>query len=152
MCHHITIQKHIYFYKGIYGHVFTAIFGIFAKIEINLVKIEISINGTDKSKILTSERKIMTKLPDASVRLDVWLWRARFFKKRNLATAYLTTQGVRLTRLNDTRHVTKSSTQVRVGDVVVLRKGRQQFIVEVKSLGVRRGPPTEAQSLFETID
>ncbi len=109
-------------------------------------------NGAGKTSNLTSGRNIVTKLPDASVRLDVWLWRARFFKKRNLAAEHLMSHGVRLTRFNDTRHVSKSSTQVRVGDVVGLRKGRQQIIVKVKSLGVRRGPPAEAQALFETID
>lgn len=94
----------------------------------------------------------MTELPSASVRLDIWLWRARFFKKRNLATEHLTNEGIRLTRFNDTRRVTKSSTQVRVGDVLGLRKGRHHIILEVKSLGTRRGPPAEARSLFETVD
>jgi ribosome-associated heat shock protein Hsp15 len=78
-------------------------------------------------------------------RLDQWLWFARFVKSRSLA-ARLCAAGV-VTINGGT--VTKANQAVRVGDTVVLPQGGWRRTVRVLALGVRRGPATEARTLYE---
>lgn len=78
------------------------------------------------------------------MRLDKWLWAARFYKTRSLAQQAIERGHV---RLNDER--TKSSHEVKVGNLVTVRKGDLQWIVSVKALSERRGPAAEAQKLYE---
>lgn len=91
----------------------------------------------------------MTDLPDARLRLDVWLWRARFFRTRGLATAHVTGRGVRITRLGQTRRVDKAGTGVCVGDVLTFAAGPHIHTIRIVGLGTRRGPASEAQGLYE---
>jgi ribosome-associated heat shock protein Hsp15 len=89
-------------------------------------------------------------LPDPGsegLRLDKWLWQARFFKTRALA-AQLVGKG-RL-RLNQTI-VTKPHHRVRPGDVLTFPQGHVVRVVRVVELGSRRGPASEAQTLYEDI-
>jgi ribosome-associated heat shock protein Hsp15 len=81
------------------------------------------------------------------LRLDKWLWQARFFKTRALA-AHLVGKG-RL-RVNQTI-VTKSHHRVRPGDVLTFPQGRIVRVVRVVGLGVRRGPASEAHTLYEDL-
>ena len=60
----------------------------------------------------------MTDLTDEASRMDVWLWRARFFKTRARAARHVSARGVRLTRLNQTRRGTKPGAGVLPGDIV----------------------------------
>ena len=83
----------------------------------------------------------------AGLRLDKWLWQARFFKTRALA-AQLVGKG-RL-RINQTI-VTKAHHRVRPGDVLTFPQGSAVRVVRVVELGVRRGPASEAQSLYEDL-
>jgi len=88
--------------------------------------------------------------PDAAsagLRLDKWLWQARFFKTRVLA-AQLVGKG-RL-RINQTI-VTKAHHRVRPGDVLTFPQGRIVRVVRVVDLGSRRGPASEAQTLYEEL-
>jgi ribosome-associated heat shock protein Hsp15 len=88
--------------------------------------------------------------PDAAsagLRLDKWLWQARFFKTRALA-AQLVGKG-RL-RINQTI-VTKAHHRVRPGDVLTFPQGQIVRVVRVVDLGSRRGRPDEAQTLYEDI-
>lgn len=78
-----------------------------------------------------------------SVRLDRWLWAARFYKTRSLATVAV--KGGKA-RLNDRR--TKPGATLRIGDRVTVRKGAYQFDVEVTALSERRGPAREAVGLY----
>ncbi|WP_112323950.1 RNA-binding S4 domain-containing protein [Oceanibium sediminis] len=79
------------------------------------------------------------------IRLDKWLWHARFFKTRTLA-AKLVGQGA--VRVNSVR-VTKPSHTVRPGDALTFVAGERVRVVVVTAIGERRGPAPEAQALYE---
>jgi ribosome-associated heat shock protein Hsp15 len=74
------------------------------------------------------------------VRLDKWLWAARFFKTRSLAQQAIAAGKV---KLNEVR--VKPAHEVRVGDAVVAR----EWHVHVRELSDRRGPAEEAKKLYE---
>jgi ribosome-associated heat shock protein Hsp15 len=78
------------------------------------------------------------------VRLDKWLWAARFFKTRALANDAVLGGHV---HLNGTR--VKPAKEVRVGDELSIRIGTSQWTVDVRALAERRGPATVAQTLYE---
>ncbi|HEU4989177.1 MAG: RNA-binding S4 domain-containing protein [Gemmatimonadota bacterium] len=81
---------------------------------------------------------------DARVRIDKWLWAARFFKTRSLATEAV--QGGKV-ELNGDR--AKAAKEVKPGDEVRVRLGPYEHIVIVRALGVRRGSARDAQALYE---
>lgn len=87
-----------------------------------------------------------------TARVDVWLWRARFFKTRALAGQAIGKRGVRITRFGNTRRVSKPGTGVAVGDVLTFTKGTHIQVVEILALGERRGPASEAQGLYRHQD
>ena len=88
-------------------------------------------------------------MSEEACRLDVWLWRARFFKSRALAAHFLEAGRVRLTRAGaGEARVDKASRAVRPGDVLVFAIGGRVFSITVRELGVRRGPAAEAQTLY----
>lgn len=90
------------------------------------------------------DNAVMATNPDR-VRLDKWLWAARFFKTRALATEAV--NGGRV-HLNDQR--AKPSKDVRVGDeIVITRPGAAAMTLHVRELSDRRGPASEAQALYE---
>ena len=78
------------------------------------------------------------------VRLDKWLWAARFFKTRTLAVEAITGGKV---HLNGNR--IKPGHGVTTGDQLRIRKGPYEFIVQVKELSTRRGPASVAALLYE---
>ncbi|MBB4284872.1 RNA-binding S4 domain-containing protein [Roseospira goensis] len=84
-------------------------------------------------------------MADETLRLDKWLWHARFRKTRGLAQALCTGGHV---RLNGTP-VAKASVAVRPGDDLELILGPYRRRVRVVALGTRRGPAPEAQALYE---
>jgi ribosome-associated heat shock protein Hsp15 len=82
-----------------------------------------------------------------TLRLDKWLWYARFMKSRTLATR-LCVSG----RLRVNGAVTnKAHHPLRPGDVLTFAKGPHIRVVKVLALGNRRGPATEAQALYEDL-
>ena len=83
-----------------------------------------------------------------SLRIDKWLWHARFCKTRALAQARAESG---LIRLNGQR-VEKPSAAVRVGDTVTVPTAARGPGGEGAGAGVRRGPPAEARALYETIE
>ncbi len=83
-------------------------------------------------------------MTDSSVRLDRWLWAARFFKTRALAAAAVAGGKV---QVNGTR--AKPAKQLHVGDGVRVRVGPYEWLVNVRALSERRGPPKIAQTLYE---
>lgn len=88
----------------------------------------------------------------ATLRLDIWLWRARFFKTRAMSTAHVRGHGVRLSHLGQIRRTDKPGTLVTVGDVVTFGKAGRIYSVEVLDLGERRGPAEEAQTLYRSME
>ncbi len=81
------------------------------------------------------------------LRLDKWLWFARFFKTRSLSATRVAAGDV---RVNGAR-VTKPATTVQAGDVLTFAIGAQVRIVEVLAVGTRRGPAPEAQALYNDM-
>ncbi len=83
------------------------------------------------------------KTQSCMLRLDKWLWAARFFKTRSLAVDAIASGKV---LLNDAR--VKPARTVQVGDMLAIRHGPYQFIVQVLVLSDKRGPPSQAQKLY----
>jgi ribosome-associated heat shock protein Hsp15 len=81
------------------------------------------------------------------IRLDRWLWAARFFKTRALAQQAIT--GGRV-HLNGQR--VKSARAVRPGDRLEITRGEERFEVQVVALAARRGPAAAARDLYEESD
>ena len=78
------------------------------------------------------------------LRIDKWLWAARFYKTRSLASDEI---GKGRVLVNE--HVAKPSREIRVGDQVPLRQNATQRVVIVKGLSLQRGPAPVAQQLYE---
>lgn len=81
-----------------------------------------------------------------TLRIDKWLWWARFFKTRSLATKVVA-GGV---RINGTR-TDKPKSAVRAGDTLTFSQNRNIRVIKVIALGHRRGPAAEAEALYEDL-
>ena len=77
-------------------------------------------------------------------RLDKWLWAARFYKTRALASDAVSGGKVHLQG-----HRIKPSRAVKIGDCFEIQRGYERFEVVVTALSERRGSATEAQALYE---
>ncbi len=86
-----------------------------------------------------------------SCRVDVWLWRARFFKTRSMAARFVEDGRVRLTRAGHESRLDKSARPVKVGDQLVFAVGGRLIAVTVEALGERRGPAAEARALYSAL-
>ncbi len=82
------------------------------------------------------------------IRIDKWLWHARFFKTRSLATKLVASGRVRL----NAQPVAKPAVQVGPGDVLTFPKDDHVRVIRVLAPGERRGPAPEAQTLYEDLD
>ncbi|WP_295645940.1 RNA-binding S4 domain-containing protein [uncultured Methylibium sp.] len=85
-----------------------------------------------------------TNRADAGLRLDKWLWAARFFKTRSLAADEIGRQRVQVNG-----QLAKASRELRPGDEVKLRQGTVERTVVVRGLSGTRGPAPVAQALYE---
>jgi ribosome-associated heat shock protein Hsp15 len=79
----------------------------------------------------------------SGVRIDKWLWAARFFKTRALAV-----KACELGRVLSNDVVAKAAREVRVGDVLQVRNEGGDFVIEVLTLSEVRGPAAAAQELY----
>ena len=84
------------------------------------------------------------QLPPARMRLDKWLWAARFFKTRSLATQAIEHGRVKL----DGARV-KPAREVKPGDRLDIRVGDFDWMLTVRGLSMQRGPAPLAQQLYE---
>ncbi len=85
----------------------------------------------------------MSELSGERVRLDRWLWAARFFKTRALAAAAIAAGRV---AVNGAR--AKRAKLVAAGDQLRVRRGPFEYRVVVRGVSERRGPPAQAAALF----
>jgi ribosome-associated heat shock protein Hsp15 len=83
----------------------------------------------------------------AKIRIDKWLWHARFFKTRSLAAKQVAAGHVRL----NSDKISKPAQNVSPGDVLTFPQGRQIRVVRVEAIGERRGPAPEAQALYHDM-
>lgn len=90
-------------------------------------------------------------MSEDAARADVWLWRARFFKTRTLAARFVEEGRVRLTRAGQETRLDKPSRSVKPGDRLVFALGGRLIAVQVEALGERRGPASEAQTLYSAL-
>jgi ribosome-associated heat shock protein Hsp15 len=81
------------------------------------------------------------------LRIDKWLWAARFYKTRSLASAAVEAGHV---ELNGER--AKPSKQIKIGDEIRVRISQFTHIVHVRGFAERRGPAAEAQLLYEETE
>ena len=88
---------------------------------------------------------------EEAVRIDVWLWRARFFKSRALAAKFVEEGRVRLTRTGLESRLDKASRTVRPGDGLVFALGGRITAIVVEAIGDRRGPASEARELYSQV-
>src|SRR4051812_34825519 len=82
-----------------------------------------------------------------SVRLDKWLWAARFFKTRSAAT-----EAIAGGKVDVNRDRAKPAKQIKPGDEVRVRIAPYEHILIVRQLGERRGPASVAQTLYEETE
>jgi ribosome-associated heat shock protein Hsp15 len=82
-----------------------------------------------------------------SVRIDKWLWAARFFKTRSLAS-----RACDLGRIQSNAQPAKAAREVRIGDMLRVTNEGGDFEVEVLQLSDTRGPAAVAQTLYRETD
>jgi ribosome-associated heat shock protein Hsp15 len=83
----------------------------------------------------------------ASVRIDKWLWAARFFKTRSLAA-----RACELGRIQSNGQPAKPAREVRIGDMLQVTNNGGDFQVEVLGLSEARGPASVAQTLYRETE
>jgi len=81
------------------------------------------------------------------LRIDRWLWFARFFKTRGLATRLVAAGHVRV----NSERISKPSHLVGAGDTLTFTAGKRVRVVRILSAGVRRGPASEARALYDDL-
>ena len=86
-------------------------------------------------------------VPMQAVRLDIWLWAARFFKTRSLAK-----QAVETGKVDVGGQRAKASRVVRIGDALRVARGEETFEISVVALNDTRGPASEAQTLYSETE
>ena len=88
----------------------------------------------------------MTQAP-AKIRLDKWLWQARFFKTRGLSAKLVSGGHVRV----NSAKVAKPAHAVGPGDVLTFPQSRRVRVIRILALGQRRGPAPEARALYDDL-
>lgn len=86
-------------------------------------------------------------MSDAGLRLDKWLWHARFVKTRSLATRLCQDGRIRINR----QVAAKPATLVRAGDVLTFPLNGHVRVIRIVSMSERRGPAPEARRLYEDL-
>ena len=90
----------------------------------------------------------MTDAGAPRIRLDKWLFHARFIKHRKLAADLVRRRRIRV----NTQLATKVHGMLRPGDMLTLVQPQGVVAIRVVSLGTRRGPPGEAATLYEVVE
>ena len=86
-------------------------------------------------------------MSEERLRLDKWLWCARFYRSRDLARAACESGRIRL----NGHRVEKAGREVKLGDILTVPQARDIVVVRVLAAAKRRGPAREAQALYEIV-
>lgn len=90
----------------------------------------------------------MTSPPtDGGLRIDKWLWYARFFKTRSAATKMVASNKLRL----NGEVMGKPHRQIHIGQTLTFPQASQIRVIQIEALGTRRGPATEAATLYTDL-
>ena len=89
----------------------------------------------------------MTDQPAEKLRIDKWLWYARFFKTRTLAAEVANGGKIRINKVA----VRKASSEVKAGDVLTFHQGPNVRVIEILALGQSRRPFEEARLLYNDL-
>lgn len=81
------------------------------------------------------------------IRVDKWLWQARFFKSRSLAADLVSEGRLRIAG----QIIEKPAKLVKAGDVLTFPQAGHIRVVRILDIGTRRGPAAEAQSLYQDL-
>ena len=81
------------------------------------------------------------------IRLDTWLWYARFYKSRSLSSKAILSGKFRV----NSNKIIKPALKVKINDVLTINHVNMVRIIQLQSLGVRRGPASEAQKLYKDL-
>jgi ribosome-associated heat shock protein Hsp15 len=81
------------------------------------------------------------------IRLDTWLWYARFYKSRSLSSKAILSGKLRV----NSNKIIKPASKVKISDVLTITHVNSVRIIQVQSLGARRGPASEAQKLYNDL-
>lgn len=84
---------------------------------------------------------------DDRIRLDKWLWHARFFRSRALAAQAVSAGRIRVNAMR----VSKPGRSVGPGDTLTFVQGHSARVVRIRSGGIRRGPAAEARLLYDDL-
>jgi len=95
-------------------------------------------------------QNIQTK--QLELRLDLWLWRARFFKSRSRCARQIKRGKIRVLRHGKTTRTLKPHFAVYAGDQLVFMRGDELIQIEILGIGTRRGPAPEAQTLYKQLN
>lgn len=90
-------------------------------------------------------------MTDERMRLDVFLWRTRFFKTRTAATEAVERRGARIERDGQVRRIDKPAANVAEGDLLSFASPAGPRIIRILSLPERRGPAPEAALCYEAV-
>jgi ribosome-associated heat shock protein Hsp15 len=83
-----------------------------------------------------------------TIRIDLWLWHARFYKTRSLAAKAVKRSRFRINR----QIVSKTSQNVRPGDVLTFPRNKEICVVEVLGIAEKRGSAPDAQTLYRNLE
>jgi len=81
------------------------------------------------------------------IRLDTWLWYARFYKSRSLSSKAILSGKLRV----NSNKIIKPASKVKIDDVLTINHLNMVRIIQVQNLGTRRGPASEAQKLYKDL-
>ena len=81
------------------------------------------------------------------IRLDTWLWYARFYKSRSLSSKAILSGKLRV----NSNKIIKPASKVKINDVLTINHLNMVRIIQVQNLGTRRGPASEAQKLYKDL-
>jgi ribosome-associated heat shock protein Hsp15 len=81
------------------------------------------------------------------MRIDKWLWAARFFKTRSIAE-----RSCELGRIESNGQIAKPAREVRVGDMLRVKNPGGEFVIEVLALSEMRGPAPVARTLYRETE